>query len=69
MKIYLLQPPPQSSNGAQIVLLILLLSFVYFLFKKFKDQKGWWFPKICPKCKNKINSNATICQYCHSQLD
>jgi hypothetical protein len=69
MKIYLLQAP-QPGNGSQsILMLIMFLIFGYFFIKKIKDNKGWWSRKICPNCRNKINSYATICQHCHSKLD
>jgi hypothetical protein len=71
MKIttFLLQIPQQFDEDRMIGMYVVLAVFIYFLVKKLKDNKGWWFPKICPKCKNKINSNATICQYCHSKFE
>jgi hypothetical protein len=68
MKIYLLQPP-QPNNSFPYIMLLIVLIMGYFLIKKIKDNKGWWSPKICPNCRNKINSYATVCQHCHSKLE
>jgi hypothetical protein len=47
---------------------MILIALVYFGLRNF-IYGGWAIGKICPNCRNRVNSHAKVCQFCHSQLD
>jgi hypothetical protein len=67
MIIYIMQVPPQPNNSIlQIVLNIVSIILFYYLIVY--SRSGFWFPKKCPFCKNKISRKAMICQFCHAKI-
>jgi hypothetical protein len=47
----------------------LLIMFLIILGTRNAIKRGWIFGKICPNCRNRVNSHATVCQHCHSKFD
>lgn len=47
---------------------MILLGLVYLGLRNL-IYGGWAIGKICPNCRNRVNSHAKVCQFCHSRLD